>query len=421
MTGTGRLELSIAWRYLRSRRGSRLLSFISVIAVAGVVVGVSALIVIIGVMNGLQTDLREKILVGSPDVHVLTFGESLRVDDWRNTMAKVREVPGVVDVAPFVLSQGLATSGNGYHEAVSIRGIAPGDSGSAQVTSIRDHATYGDFTFRDGDGDGERRGAVLGHLLAQRLNAHMGSTLSIITAQGSSLSPLFGGLVPRFFDFEVTGIFETGMYEYDNSYVYMDLAAAQELAGLDTAVSGLEVRTTDRWIAPDVAAAIDTTLGFPYRTSDWQQQNSSLFRALKLEKLGMAVILTLIIIVAAFNIVSTLTMVVRDKTREIGILKAMGMRPEAIRRIFLLQGAFIGIVGTGLGLIIGVGVGLALERFKLIALDPSVYFIDHLPVQLQVGDVGLIVGLSIAVAIVATLHPASVAAKLYPIEAIRSE
>ena len=227
--------------------------------------------------------------------------------------------------------------------------------------------------------------------------------------------------MPRVFHFEVTGIFETGMYEYDNSYVYMDLAAAQTLAGLDTAVSGLEVRTTDRWSAPDVAAAIDTTLGFPYRTSDWQMQNSSLFRALKLEKLGMAVILTLIIIVAAFNIVSTLTMVVRDKTREIGILKAMGMRPEAIRRIFLLQGAFIGIVGTGLGLIIGVGVGLALERFKLIALDPSVYFIDHLPVQLQVGDVGLIVGLSIAVAIVATLHPASVAAKLYPIEAIRSE
>lgn len=421
MTGTRGLELSIAWRYLRSRRGSRLLSFISVIAVAGVVVGVSALIVIIGVMNGLQTDLREKILVGSPDVHVLTFGESLRVDDWRNVMSRVRGLPDVVDVAPFVLSQGLATAGNGYQEAVSVRGIVPGDSGSVQVTSIRDHATYGDFTFRDGDGDGARRGAVLGHLLAQRLNAHVGSTLSIVTAQGSAMSPLFGGLVPRFFDFEVTGIFETGMYEYDNSYVYMDLAAAQELAGLDTAVSGLEVRTSDRWIAPDVAEVIDTTLGFPYRTSDWQEQNSSLFRALKLEKFGMAVILTLIIIVAAFNIVSTLTMVVRDKTREIGILKAMGMRPESIRRIFLLQGAFIGTAGTGLGLVLGVGVGLALERFKLIALDPSVYFIDHLPVQLQVGDVGLIVGLSIAVAIMATLHPASMAAKLYPIEAIRSE
>jgi lipoprotein-releasing system permease protein len=201
----------------------------------------------------------------------------------------------------------------------------------------------------------------------------------------------------------------------------MDLAAAQEFAGLDSAVTGIEVRTTDRWVAPEVAAAIKESLGFPFRTVDWQEQNSSLFRALKLEKLGMAVILALIITVAAFNIVSTLTMVVRDKTREIGILKAMGMRPGPIRRIFLLQGAFIGIVGTGLGLVVGLLVGYALEEWRLIALDPSVYFIDHLPVQLEVVDVGLIVFLSIAVSILATLHPAATAAKLYPIEAIRSE
>jgi lipoprotein-releasing system permease protein len=414
-----RLELSIAWRYLRSRRGSRLLSFISVIAVAGVVVGVSALIVIIGVMNGLQTDLREKILVGSPDVRVLTFGEGLRMDDWRATLARVRAVPGVVDAAPFVISQGLATLGNGYTEAVSVSGIVPGDSGSPQVTTIRDHAREGDFSFRDAEGG--TRGAVVGHLLAQRLSAYPGSRLTIVTASGGATSPILGGFVPRFFEFEVTGVFETGMYEYDNNYVYVELGAAQEFAALDTAVTGIEVRTTDRWAAPDVAARIDTTLGFPYRTVDWQLQNSSLFRALKLEKLGMAVILTLIIIVAAFNIVSTLTMVVRDKTREIGILKAMGMRPDAIRRIFLLQGAFIGIVGTGLGLLVGVVTGVALERWKLIALDPSVYFIDHLPVQLQVGDVALIVGLSVAVAILATLHPAGSAARLYPIEAIRSE
>lgn len=422
-----RLELSIAWRYLRSRRGSRLLSFISVIAVSGVVVGVSALIVIIGVMNGLQTDLREKILVGSPDVRVLTFGEGLRVDDWREALAKVRAVPGVVDAAPFVISQGLATAGHGYTDAVSVAGIIPGDSGSKQVTTIRDHATSGDFQFRgsddaaDGGPGAARRGVVVGRLLAERLSAFPGSRINIVTATGSAVSPLFGGMVPRFFEYEVTGVFETGMYEYDNAYVYMDLAAAQEFAGLDSAVTGIEVRTTDRWAAPTVAAAIKESLGFPYRTVDWQEQNSSLFRALKLEKLGMAVILALIITVAAFNIVSTLTMVVRDKTREIGILKAMGMRPGPIRRIFLLQGAFIGIVGTGLGLGIGLLVGYALEEWRLIALDPSVYFIDHLPVQLQVFDVGLIVLLSIVVSILATLHPAATAAKLYPIEAIRSE
>lgn len=413
------LELSIAWRYLRSRRGSRLLSFISVIAVAGVAVGVSALIVIMGVMNGLQTDLREKILVGSPDIRVLTYGESLRMERWREVLPKVREVSGVVDAAPFVITQALATNGRGHHEAVSVAGILPGDSASPQVTTIRDHAAPGAFTFRSTDP--AVRGVVLGRLLADRLGAYPGMRISMVTASGGTQAVALGMLVPRFREFEVTGTFETYMYEYDNGYAYVDLEAAQQLAGLDSAVTGIEVKTTDRWVAPTVARAILESLGWPYRAEDWQQQNSSLFRALKLEKLGMSVILALIIMVAAFNIVSTLTMVVRDKTREIGILKAMGMRADSIRRIFLLQGAFIGGVGTGLGLILGVATGYAVERWKLIALDPSVYFIDHLPVRLVMGDIGLIVLLSVGVAVLATLHPAATAARLYPIEAIRSE
>ena len=418
MSGISRLELSIAWRYLRSRRGSRLLSFISVIAVAGVVVGVSALVVIMGVMNGLQTDLREKILVGSPDVRVLTYGMDLRMGGWKEALVTVRAVEGVVDAAPFVVHQGLATSGSSYSEAISVAGLIPGDSGSRQVTSIRDHATIGDFSFDTPDG--ERRGAVLGRLLADRLNASVGTTLTLVTATGE-VNPLLGAVIPRFFEFEVTGLFETGMYEYDNGYVYVDLAQAQKFAGLDTAVTGIEVRTADRWSAPDVAARIDSVMGSAYFTRDWQQQNSSLFRALKLEKFAMAVVLALIIMVAAFNIVSTLTMVVRDKTREIGILKAMGLRADSVRAIFLLQGLFIGIVGTSIGLGIGVGVGLALDKGRLIALDPSVYFIDHLPVQMQPVDIALIALLSVGVAVLATLHPAASAAKLYPIEAIRSE
>lgn len=414
-----RLELSIAWRYLRSRRGSRLLSFISVIAVAGVTVGVSALIVILGVMNGLQTDLREKILVGSPDVRVLTYGEQLRMEGWKTAIEKVRAIPGVVAAQPFVITQGLATTGNGHQEAVTVFGIAPRDTTQPAVTTIREHARGGEFTFRAEDGSAT--GVMLGWLLAERLSAYPGARFTVVTAGGSASSPLFGGMMPRFHDYEVAGVFETGMYEYDNAYVYMDLAAARRLGGLDTAVTGIEVRTVDRWIAPDIAAAIDSVLGYPYRTLDWQQQNSSLFRALKLEKLGMAVILALIIMVAAFNIVSTLTMVVRDKTREIGILKAMGMRAASIRRIFLLQGLFIGTVGTGIGLVLGVGTGLAIERWKLIALDASIYFIDHLPVRIEFSDVGLIVALSVGVAVMATLHPAVTAARLFPIEAIRSE
>ncbi len=426
-----RLELSIAWRYLRSRRGSRLLSFISVIAVAGVAVGVSALIVIMGVMNGLQTDLREKILVGSPDIRVLTYGDALRLEGWQGTAERVQAVDGVVQVAPFVITQGLATAGKGHIEAVTIAGIVPGDSGSPQVTTIRDHAAPGAFRFTTTDGGDN--GVVLGRLLADRLGAYPGMKLTIVTAGSNDagaagavlgVGPMAGmsmGMLPRLLQFEVTGTFETLMYEYDNAYAYVPLAYAQRLAGLDSAVTGLEVRTTDRWVAPAVAETLVDRLGFPYRAEDWQQQNSSLFRALKLEKLGMSVILALIIMVAAFNIVSTLTMVVRDKTREIGILKAMGMRADAIRRIFLLQGAFIGAAGTGMGLALGVGTGYALERWKLIALDPSVYFIDHLPVRLEPVDIALIVVLSIGVAVLATLHPAAVAARLYPIEAIRSE
>jgi len=417
-----RLELEIAWRYLRSRGRTRWLSFISLIAIGGIVVGVSALILIIGVMNGLQTDLREKILVGSPDLRVLVFGDDLKITDWRNVQAKVAKVDGVVAVAPFVLTQALANAGAVYTEGVSVSGIEPADVTTRPVTTIRSHAVMGDFTFKSSDG--KRRGAVVGKLLADRLSAYPGRPgkhLTMVSVAGLKPDAVLGQIVPRVAEFEVTGVFETGMYEYDNSYVFVDLAAAQEFAGLDSAVTGLEVATADRWSAPVVAERVSTALQFPYHTVDWQEQNSSLFRALKLEKLGMGVILLLIIIVAAFNIVSTLTMVVRDKTREIGILKAMGMTERGIRRIFFLQGAVIGFVGTLLGTALGLVLGALLGRYKLISLDPTVYFIDHLPVRLEVGDTALMALLGFAVAALATLYPAWQASRLYPIEAIRDE
>jgi lipoprotein-releasing system permease protein len=421
VTGSrSRLELEVAWRYLRSRRGSRLLSFITVIAIGGIVVGVSALIVIIGVMNGLQTDLREKILVGSPDIRVLAYGEELRIAGWKPLLDSLRTQPGVVAAGPFVLTQALMRKDPGsYSEGVSVAGITPQGGGGPEVTTIREHAIEGDFRFESSDG--RRRGAVLGKLLADRMSASVGSRLVLIPAVGAQVNPVTGFIVPRVFTFEVTGVFETGMYEYDNQYVYVDLPAAQDMAGLDSAVTGLELRATSRPAAPALAERLGKGLGFPYHTVDWHEQNGSLFKALSLEKLGMSVILSLIVVVAAFNIVSTLTMVVRDKTREIGILKAMGLPSASVRRIFLAQGLVIGVVGTGIGLAIGVVVGLAIGRGHLIALDPSVYFIDHLPVQLQLFDIALIVVLGVLVATLATLHPAVQASRLYPIEAIRSE
>lgn len=414
------LEASIAWRYLRSRRGSGLLSLISAIAIAGVVVGVAALILIMGVMNGLQRDLREKILVASPDVRVVTVGNSMRMDRWRDALARIRTAPHVVAVAPVVFTYGVVGLGTqGYTTGAQVVGLEPQGAGAVDVTSVRSHAIAGDFTFKDGNG--QLRGAVLGRRLAEQLNAVPGQKISILTRANTTLNPLTGALVPRVEQFEVTGIFETGMFEYDNTYLYVALSQAQRLAGLDSAVTGVEVRTNDRWHADRVARDLAERLGFPYYARDWQDQNSSLFQALKLEKLGMSIILLLIVVVAAFNIVSTLTMVVTDKTREIGILKAMGLSAASVRRVFFLQGLAIGLVGTVGGLAVGLGGALALERFQLIRLDPSVYFIDHLPVSTDASDILITVLASLAIAALATVYPARQAARLYPIEAIRHE
>jgi lipoprotein-releasing system permease protein len=412
-----RLELGIAWRYLRSRRGSKLLSLISVIAIGGVVIGVSALIVIMGVMTGLQNDLREKILIGSPDVRVLNYGSDMVLKDWEPVLAKSRAEPGVVAAAPFVLTKALVGAGHKYSDGAYVMGILPEGQGGPPVTSIRSHATAGDFRFATADG--KRRGAVVGARLANRLGVYPGIDSITLTTVGSEVSPVTGTPIPREVHLEVTGVFDTGMYEYDNGYVFVSMPVAQELAGLKTDVTGLELRTTSRWSAAGIAAHLAKVLGYPYRTEDWQSQNNSLFQALKLEKLGMSFILMLIIVVAAFNIVGTLTMVVTDKTKEIGILRAMGMPARSIRRIFLAQGFLIGLFGTALGLMLGLGAAFALDRLKLIPLDPQVYFIDHLPVARQPLDIAVTAVASLAIAALATIYPALQASRLLPVEAMR--
>jgi lipoprotein-releasing system permease protein len=413
------LELSIAWRYLRSRRGSKLLSFISVIAIVGVVVGVSALIVVMGVMNGLQRDLREKILIGSPDIRVLSFGADMRIDDWQSVLKKVQAEPGVVAAGPFVMTQCLVNAGHSYMEGGYVVGLPAQRRDVPEVTDIRKKATIGDFRFASSDGAG--RGIALGKLVAGRLNAFVGDTVTLVCLGKGDINAVTGQPVPLTMRFEVTGVFDTGMYEYDNAYMYVSLPVAQELAGLGTGVTGIEVKTRNRWNAEQVGDDLAKKLEFPYRTVDWQEQNKSLFQALKLEKLGMGLILLLIVLVAAFNIVSNLTMVVADKTREIGILKAMGMTSSSVRRIFFAQGLVIGFVGTLLGVMLGIAASLALGKYQFIKLNPEIYFIDHLPVATEAVDVLMTIVASIGIAAIATLYPSMQAARLYPIEAIRHE
>jgi lipoprotein-releasing system permease protein len=415
-----RLELSMAWRYMRSRRGSRLLSLISVIAVAGVIVGVSALIVIIGVMNGMQRDLRDKILVASPDIRVLPFGGDLVMPNWRSVMAKVQRDPGVKAVDPFVHIQALLSPETHYLTAVYVMGIVPQGETKAPVTSIRTTAVGGNFTFRTPDGG--RNGVLVGSRLASTLSITPGiSKVQLMTADPTRIDPITGAPSTHVESFLVTGLFSTGMYEYDNAYVFLSLGAAQRLAQLDTAVTGLEIRTPSREEAPAIAMRLQDSLGILVRTDDWQSQNSALFQALKLEKKGMTFILLLIVLVAAFNIVGTLSMVVADKTREIGILRAMGMPAGSVRRIFFAQGMIIGGAGTLTGTVIGLLASFLIDHFKLIKIAADVYFIDHLPVATQPEDVISIILASMAIAALATLYPARQAASLYPVEAIRHE
>ncbi len=413
------LERRIALRYLRGQRGTRTTSLQTIIAVGGIAAGVTALIIVLGVMNGLRDDLRDRILIASPHLHVLTFGEDLRIEDWEIPLAKIRDVPGVVAAAPEVVAMTLLTNRAGHPEVAKVAGIEPA-SPTTDVTQIAGALKSGDMRVIEAT-DSLQAGVTLGSRLAERLNAYPGDHLRVLAPVSSRRSPVTGQFTPVFWMVEVTGIFETGMFLYDNEFMVMDREAAQRFTGLGSAVSGIAVRVTDAWDTPVVKTRIEEALGPEYRVETWQMQNSTLFQALELEKLAMGLVIFCIMIVAAFNIVGTLTMVVAFKTREIGILQAMGLPAAGIGRIFLAQGAIVGLLGTGIGLTLGLAIALIVDRTGWITIDPSIYFIEHLPVHVEVLDVAVVVVASVALAVLATIMPSRRASRLAPVDAIRDE
>lgn len=413
------LERRIAMRYLRGQRGTRRAALQTVVAIGGIAVGVTALIVVLGLMNGLRDDLRDRILTASPHLRVLTFGDDLRMEGWQGAAELIRTVDGVVAVAPEVVTGTMAQNMARHVELAKVAGLEPGE-GTSIVTGVDQVMVQGEFRVVQPDAEIDA-GVVVGFRLAKLLNVRPGDRLRLVAPASAQVSRVTGTVTPVWWVVEVTGIFETGMYIYDAEFLMMDRTSAQRFAGLDSAVSALAVRVSDPWAAPGVAARIDSLLGYPYWSETWQEQNASLFAALNLEKLAMGLVIFFIMIVAAFNIVGTLTMVVAFKTREIGILLAMGLSGRGIGRIFLAQGAIVGLVGTILGLLLGLTISIIVDRGGLVQIDPSIYFIEHLPIRTEPLDVLIVVVAAIGLAVAATIHPARQAAALEPVEAIRAE
>lgn len=413
------LEIGLARRYLRGSRRGRGMALNSAIATGGIAVGVMALIVVLGIMNGLRDDLTDRILIANPHLRVLTFGPSLRFEPWRGALDTVLAEPGVVAASPEVITQSVARNRAGYVSAVNIIGL-PSDTGRASVTTIPQAITQGDLQFRT-TSDSVDGGIILGYRLAERMSLYPGDLVELVSSASARVNPALGTVVPKFWRFEVVGRFDTGMFQYDDAFAIMSLEQAQLFDGLGEAITGIQIKVTDPWLAPAIGKRLEEKLGYPYRTLDWQAQNATLFSALQLEKLGMGLIICFIMVVAAFNIVGILIMTVADKTREIGILRAMGMSAGAIRRVFLVQGGIIGLTGTMIGLGLGLVVAYLIDASGVIRIDPAIYFIDHLPVHIEWLDVLAVVLTSLTVALLATVHPSRVASALVPVDAIRHE
>lgn len=408
-----RFEYFIGRRYLRARQRQAFISLITLLSITGVAVGVMALIVVIAVMAGFESDLKSRIL--GVESHIVVMKQGERFEDYSRIMDVVEKMPGVVATTPFIMTQVMIRSSSGLSGAM-VRGISPDTVGRVIQNFNADDLTRLDGSSAAAQSSSSLPGIILGKELARSLGVYPDDLVHIISPRGS-ITP--AGIMPSMKRFKVVGRFESGMYEYDGSLAYIHLRDAQKLTNLEESVTGIEVRIQDIYQAAPISKTISRTLGYPYWTKDWMQMNRNLFSALKLEKTVMFIILALIILVAAFNIASTLIMMVMEKTRDIAILKTMGATDSSIRKIFVFKGLAIGALGTFIGVSLGVVLCKLLEHYQFIELPGDVYYLSKLPVLLNMMDIGIIAVSSMVICFLSTLYPARQASRLNPVEAIR--
>ena len=421
-------ELFISLRYLRARRKQVFVSIITFISIAGIFLGVAALIIVLAVMNGFETDLRNKILGINSHIVLMEYSGAMR--NHQRVMREVAQIPGVVAATPFIYSQAMLKNG-GNVTGIVLRGLSTEEA--LKVIHLG--------KIREGNLDdwGEGRkipglkpelaglpGILIGRELAKNLGVFLHETVFIVSPSGVA-TPM--GMVPRMKPFVVVGIFESGFFEYDSTLAYISLKNCQEFLGMGEMVTGIEIRVDDIYKADRIAKRIEQKLGYPYWGRNWMEMNKNLFSALKLEKRVMFIILSLIVLVAAFNIISALIMIVMEKNKDIAILKTMGATRAGIMKIFIFQGFIVGAIGTFLGCIAGLAVAFNLEAlsrfvenlFGFKILPGDVYYLSELPSQVNYGDVGIIILGTLLISFLSTIYPSWRASRLDPAEALRYE
>ncbi len=406
-------EIFVGLRYLKTKKRYGTVSLNTFISIAGVVIGVATSIITLAVMTGFQGYFRDKILSAIPHIMVMEYtGSGLK--DEKVLQEKVEKVDHVVATTPFIMNQAMLTTRDRV-QGVVVRGIDPRNEG--RVTDLQKNMVEGSLL----DLEGTSRnlpGIVVGTDLAKKFGIIIGDTVTMVNPLGEE-TPM--GIVPKMRKFEVVGIFDAGMYDYNTSFTYISLPAAQKFFDMPGRVSGIQVRVDDVYNAAKIAESIQSAIGFPFYTRNWMEMNKNFFSALKLEKIGMSLILIVIIIVASFNIIGTLTMIVMEKNREIAIMKSMGAPSGSIMKIFMFGGVIIGLVGTALGAAIGYGAVAVITRTQVISLPRDVYQVSHLPLSITIFDVLFISLMALGISFVATLYPSWQAAKQDPVEVLRYE